>query len=360
MLDSKGVFNLTATDHEADSGRTNDSTIPAKEDGNAYVGYRTEWCHAVTGRVVHSEVRKVREVEEKPVTVGKGPVFDVVTKRIAKNTDKAAGANSEATAATVSEVKHSIRIYSIAIINALRRVVEYYPGQDLSGEPLELPWPYPILVHHYDKLSDFKSDREQREAETLCMRERNAAEHLGVLLCFLDDDIMKAVREEQTLNQQSLYTFENLWLSYKPGSTVLVKHINDDYPIGYVVQTVSGGTFVSPPTRWEIQGWRLIYDGASIGRVGWVTTLERFDGAIDVSDICIFIDKWDDDTENVRVRELIDWGSVYWSHLKNRCSYHKGISTTFPHNQVRSWPICEQADNGPISENPSFLNVSTD
>lgn len=331
--------NATATDHGAVWSKRNDSNISVIEDGDAYVGYRTEWCHAVTGRVVHSEMRKAREVDEKPITVSQGPVFDVVTKRIAKNTEKASGANPEATAATVSEVKHSIRIYSIAIINALRRVVEYYPGQDLSGESLELPWPYPILVHHYDKLAEFKSDREQRETKTLCVRERNTAEHLSVLLSFLDDDIMKAVREEQTLNKQCLYTFENLWLSYKPGSTVLVKHINDEYSIGYVVQSVSGGTFISPPKKWEIQGWRLVYDGASIGRVGWVTTLERFDGAIDVSDIIIFIDEWNDDTDNPTIRKLIDWGSVYWSHLKNRCSYHKGISTTFPHNQVRPTPI---------------------
>lgn len=336
MLDSEELLKTTAAkDDETEIGKIDDNT-PTREGGEAYVGYRTEWCHAVTGRVVHFELRKVTEADEKPTIVGQGPIFDVVTKRVAKNTEKAAGSNSETTAAPPPEVKHSIRIYSTAIINALRRVVEYYPGQDLSGDPLELHWPYPILVHHYDKLAEFKSSRQQQEVETLCVRERDAAEHLGVLLDFLDDGIMKSVREEQILNQQSLYTFEYLWLSYKPGSTVLVKHISDDYHIGYVVKSVSGGSFVSPPARWEIRGWRLVYDGTMIGRVEWVTTLEIFDDATNVTDICIFIDEWVDDAENERVRELIDWGRVYWSHLKNKCCYHKGKSTEFPHTQVYS------------------------
>lgn len=285
---------------------------------------------------MHSEARKAIEVDDKPVEVGNGPIFDVVTKRIAKNTEKAAGATPETVTAPVSAIRHSIRIYSTAIITALRRVVEYYPGQDLSGDFLELHWPYAILVHHYDKLAEFKSQRQQKEVQMLCVRERDAVEHLEVLLRFLDDDIMKTVREEQLLNQQGLYTFENHWLAYKPGSTVLVKHMNDDHPIGYVVKSVSGGTFVSPPVNWEIHGWKLRYDGAFIGREGWTTRVERFDGAIDVSGLVIFIDEWDDDTDNPRVRELIEWGRSYWSHLRNKCSYHQGKSTVFPHNQVRS------------------------
>lgn len=322
-------------ENDSDSVKVDGDNVSTGNNGGAYVGYRTEWCHAVTGRVVHSESRKAMEVDDKPVKLEEGPIFDVVTKRIAKNTEKATGASTEATTAPIAEVKHSIRIYSTAIINALRRIVEYYPGQDLSGDPLELQWPYPILVHHYDKLVEFKTHREGRDPETLCVREHDAAEHLGVLIRFLDDDIMKTVREEQILNQQGRYTFDKLWLSYKPGSTVLVKHINDDYHVGYVVQSVSGGSFVSPPARWEIRGWKLQYDGAFIGRWGWVTTIERADGPVVFSDGITFIDDWDDNTDNEIVRDLINWGSIYWSHLKNKCSYHKGISTTFPHTEVR-------------------------
>ena len=75
-------------------------------------------------------------------------------------------------------------------------MVQYYPSQDLFSNPLVVKWPYPILVHHYDELAAFRDSCAARDPTELCVREADAPEHIDLLLNFLDDNIMTAVRME--------------------------------------------------------------------------------------------------------------------------------------------------------------------
>lgn len=308
--------------------------------GSAWVRYRREWCDHITGKVIrydHSttpltDIEGLEENEEDT----ESPIFDVVTKATVINTD-GNGASNQAEA-TGSGPKRCIRIYSVAIINALQRVVEYYPDQNLNSHVLEINWPYPILVHHYDELQKFKEDLQDKHPTELCMREHNAVEHISLLLRFLDDNVMESVREEEELIRNGSATFENYWLLYRPGATFLAKLRNADFWEAYVVHSVTGGNFVSPPTDWTIECWQLDYDGMYIGRRRTTIEFARWDGVVPYTGYMRIIHDWDDETEDEVIQQLAEWGKAYWSFIKNTCRYHKGKAMTFPHNEVSFIP----------------------
>lgn len=113
----------------------------------------------------------------------------------------------------------SIHISSVAIINALRSIVKYYPSQDLIGDIIIVPYPFAVLVHHFDELCDFQRLCGEKNPKDLCIRERNAYQHIGVLIDFLEINVMEKVREEKERHRKGFQTWDWWWVKMKPGET---------------------------------------------------------------------------------------------------------------------------------------------
>jgi hypothetical protein len=173
-----------------------------------------------------------------------------------------------------------IRIYSVAIINALRSVVQYYPGQDLSGDFIEITWPYPILVHHYDKLRSFRDAVAKKDPHEICVRERDVDKHLGLLISFLDKEVMDMVKAEQERNNRGCYTFDYMWVALEPGRTVFfsTREGEEGGLEPGIIRPVSGGIFEHPREHWQITAWSMAYDGRYLGRVKRILHWHKFDG----------------------------------------------------------------------------------
>lgn len=228
---------------------------------------------------------------------------------------------------------YSLRIYSTAIINALRSVVQYYPNQDLSGSTIEVRWPYPILVHHYDALREFKSKCDAKDLNELCAREKDASVHITSLLSFLDDNIMERVRAEEKRLENGFHTFENSWIMYKPGSTVIVRDLNSKWR-AMVISTVTGGIYQNQTTPWIIIGWRLEFDGTYLGRCQTDINLSKFDGERHFGTNTVFV-HYRARIEHEEAEKLITYGKMYCGLLMRQCRQHTGKSVFHPYNEVR-------------------------
>ena len=115
----------------------------------------------------------------------------------------------------------SLYIFSQAIINALRSVVDYYPSVDLSREPIVINAPYAVLVHHEEELAQFSLKCSKLPQERLCAREKDAVEHLGLLRKYLEGTIMPDVVAERVRNKRGFQTYEMMWLRHRPGALIL-------------------------------------------------------------------------------------------------------------------------------------------
>lgn len=230
----------------------------------AWIRYRTELRHRHTNELLHrvdSDIKQDRENE----SLGDDPVLELITRYDATEFKLDSKSNSWLGQSAASAPSYTLRILSIAIINALQSIVKYYPGQKLSGNVVEVAWPYAILVHHYDELKGFKAACLSKDVSELCARERDVPEHIDRLIQFLDDSIMERVKAEQNRLKKGFNTFENLWIAYRPGRTAGDLSILKEWK-PYVVSGISGGSFVNPPIPWTIQGWTLDFNGTFLGR----------------------------------------------------------------------------------------------
>ncbi|KUI67664.1 hypothetical protein VM1G_03035 [Cytospora mali] len=303
-----------------------------------WIRYRTELCHRFTGEVL----RHVDSEEPGPVDIQRTdnePIFELVTRYIARDPNADLGRSKEQTRVPTQAVGSTpscfLRIYSPAIINALQSVVEYYPGQDLSGTTIVIRWPYPILVHHYEKLCDFKTKCKTTDLNELCVRERDAAAHIDLLLHFLDDNIMEQARAEEERIKRGYYTFENFWVSHKPGRTIVFQDDSRKKEwVPLVISSIGGGIFENPPMPWTVFGWSLTFDGESLGRISKTMLQERFDGERKWQENTIYLDGTDTINGNDALEKLILDGERYWSLVKKQCKYHNGKTVEFPYNEI--------------------------
>ncbi|KAK2051880.1 ATPase [Colletotrichum caudatum] len=262
----------------------------------------------------HSGNEELREAKTAWIEL-KDPIFESITSY--KVSTHSLDPDSSKPMTSQALPTHHIRIHSIAIINALQSVVRYYPGQDFSGESIVVQKPYPVLVHHYNELQQFRQECLTKPLQELCDREKDAAEHLGILLGFLDDEVMLSVRQEQERNKRGTDEWE-----------------------ATVVHSVSGGVFEYPLKDWTVRRWSMDYGGEDIERV-WSSTMRwsSFDGERNDSKAgqeTKFFDPTLDESylDDENVAELIENGKKFAAMVEKQCFHHKGKAARFPFNNI--------------------------
>ncbi|KAK4167749.1 ATPase [Cladorrhinum sp. PSN259] len=319
-----------------------------------WIRYRTEWRHSTTDELLSRRDADEPQTEEALGQAGvEEPVFELVTtyrtrvmdqddtSRQAHATTKGIYTAKDPVVVTnlLAKPQHHLNIYSQAIVNALQSVVKYYPSQSLSADPVVVPWPYPILVHHYDKLATFRDAVVQKNVADRCIMEKDVEEHISLLLDFLDDNVMEGVRVEQERLKRGTYTWEYLWLSHKPGVAVVEQYMGESTWSVSVINSVYGGTFdqEGDSSKWLINYWVMAYDGACVGRVLQTASSSQFDG--EASRQVFFLDMSDMEEgklDNIpqAARDRIKQGETWFRLLKKQCKHYKGKAAEFPHNNI--------------------------
>jgi len=317
---------------------------PAKagHQGGAWIRYRTEFRNRVTEELLASRETEALSVPEISITDEdtEEPVFELVTTyytRLLESARPSEERTRHLVTTPLAKPRYCMNIFSRSIANALQSVVKYYPSQSLSADPIVVQWPYPVLVHHYDELSDFRNAAAAKDTKDLCLMERDAAKHLSLLLQFLDEHVMEGARAEQERNKRGLFTWEYAWLHYRPGRTNLAKNRGEDDWWATVHHSISGGVFEDPPVNWNIFEWSMVYDGTFLGRRMRTVTYVKFDGELEIDRHVIDVTDIDEDNlERLpeRAQAQIEYGRQYWKLLRKQCRQHKGKSRDFPYNEV--------------------------
>jgi len=328
---------------------------PARPDrqSGAWIRYRTEFRNRVTKEVLASRETETPSMPEITNEGTEEPVFELVTtyytrllesgrpsETAATNAGKPDGAPRLATT-PLTKPRYSLNIFSRTIANALQSVVNYYPSQSLTADPIAVDWPYPVLVHHYDELAAFRNAAAAKDAKDLCLMERDADNHISLLLRFLDEHVMRGVRAELERNKRGRCTWEYAWLQYKPGRTYLEKSLGQNDWSASVHHSIGGGIFEYPPEPWVLTEWSMVYNGEYLGRQLLQKYQEKYDGAQELVQYVVDpIDNIDDDNlTNLPepVQEHIGYGKQYFELLRKQCKQHKGMSRDFPHNRVSNY-----------------------
>ena len=151
-------------------------------------------------------------------------------------------------------------IYSRKLLNALRDVVAYYPGETLLGDEIKFYEPYRLLCHHIEELRAYKNNQPEWHDEAY---RQECSEHIDILLKYFDDRYGKALNDERArwARPNPVCTFEYLWLLLKPGEACY--RIRDGQTNPCITQQVSSysGLVQKKAVKYVIDAWNIDFDG---------------------------------------------------------------------------------------------------
>jgi hypothetical protein len=195
-----------------------------------------------------------------------------------------------------SNTTWSLKILSEHLMNALRAVVEYYPGLQLLSHAVEFNEPYKELIHHMDELEHYKDNQ---PADHPPEYQSKCKEHIEELLGYLRVTFGEKLKEEHMRHQRDppVCTFPYLWLLFKPGEEVYWKWGSSEKLVSsFIVEKLTGG--VSADTRatpLKVSNWGIDYDCEVIGRVAYSHPFQPFDGEKPIRELKMYPAKFHKD-----------------------------------------------------------------
>ncbi|KAF2262485.1 hypothetical protein CC78DRAFT_467929 [Lojkania enalia] len=236
-----------------------------------------------------------------------------------------------------------IQINSAAVVNALRAVVEYCPGQNLIGDSITISEPYTILVFHQKELAAYRENfapgkkEEDSDEPEPCEVEEDTYEHLGLVLEFVQQTLKDSLEKEQARHarEKPVTTYDMLWTLFKPGIDVYFDTQSCGILDTYVVRSVDWEISNGSPIRYTIGLWNLYYNAIYVGPRIYTAVVLPFDGEKEVADLDIFPceylreDKHKETPEAMRKR-LEKRGEMFYRLTSKQCMFYDGLTTTFP------------------------------
>lgn len=338
--------NVSVKPGSSEAPLDNEESLKTPLELNPHLVYKVQYRNKITEQIVYT-----RESESPIVIESLGPrqlpALELIT-NVQTHAKLEQGGKLKDPPQTVLDVETAyLKLNSPAIINALQRVVEYYPGQDFSGEAISVFEPFDVLIHHESELATFRetyAPSKTRPETECCETEKNTYEHLAVLQDFLMQRVGVSVETERLRHTRGFATFDMLWMLYKPGTTVYSDTWADGNYNAYVIQSVSVGVARGPTASLEIDMWYLDFDGTIIGRRGFKRYQSPFNGEKRISALevipCGF---WEDkSTEKVAKglkESLEERGKLFFKLTSRRCMNYDGLTVEAPRIHVRAKPF---------------------
>lgn len=213
-----------------------------------------------------------------------------------------------------------MNIHSAHLINALKAVVTYYPKFNLEGKTVEVDSPYQVLYYHRQELAHYKDHQPAAHTSEYAA---TTANHIDLLLEFLEDNLGEEIRREQERHKLEVprATFDLFWLLLKPGEVFYAKR--HDIWAPYVVSSVSIGQTVNNSSRdaYKVNCWMLESNGTKVNRYMYSFSLSPWIGEQEIGGLSVIpMAFWPEDLEaqgGVTMKEKnIALGKLYWELLK--------------------------------------------
>ncbi|KAL8792691.1 MAG: hypothetical protein Q9195_004751 [Heterodermia aff. obscurata] len=330
---------------------------------NPHLVYKVHYRNTLSGQIVYTRESESLTAIESKITKDI-PALELITD-VATNATLEGIEQLKDPPHTVLNVGIAVlKINSPAIINALQKVVEYYPTLDFSGESLWVPEPFNVLIHHESELASFRDKyapgQIQSESEC-CERERDTYEHLGVLQNFLKQRVGLSVETERLRHKRGFATFDMLWMLLKPGITVYYDHFGDGNISAYVVHTVTGGMTEGRILPLEFNLWYLHFDGSRIGKTFQKAFQHPFNGERRISALAVIpCEFWEEKSTDTAVKGLAqsleEGGKMFLKLTSRRCMNYDGMTTSIPKIRVKGLVMADSQTCFSI-EKPALIPV---
>ncbi|KAJ5384477.1 hypothetical protein N7517_002388 [Penicillium concentricum] len=170
----------------------------------------------------------------------------------------------------------SIRVFSPQIIEHIRNELRYYPTLNIPDIELIVHPPYEPLAFCHDGLvaaaQDVDKNLPSPDEVSNLGKTRN---HFRVLLDWFQPYYQKEIEPEKDVHRRGKATFPNLWLLYKPGSTVFA---GQGKSISFYKVLSFSPKDEKHERRWVLSVWGLDFNGLRLGRRAKTFEIAEFEG----------------------------------------------------------------------------------
>ena len=248
-----------------------------------------------------------------------------------------------------------IVIHSPLLLNAIRRTIQYYPGQDLTGDQVVIYEPYMCLAHHYAEIAALAKPCETEGQDISCSVHKHhtlcndcTKDHVRLLLdeileAFMEDKIRPAL--DKLLQTVPVVAFEMVWLLFRPGVD-LYSHFKNwrsvaipsvAYEIRLKRRPLGDEMLEFPdkrdPLPWAVSSWGMCGSGEDVGRTKHTTYIDLYEGEKEVTQLDVYpCEYWDREHGLERKESFTKWGKKYYELLKkgHQEVYIDGLGTPDP------------------------------
>lgn len=283
------------------------------------VGYSNEFLYD-SGQVVMKETwpRALdldRDRDDVSETANVEPIVELVT--IVKTSiyrSPYSTSNGHTTAKILSNSKVAtsyvgleVVVNSRRVIEALKRMITYYPNLDLSGTSLKIAEPYAVFFHYRNEIKDYlrtypgstgyQSEYQHPDAKRADFKACNEEtyKHLGTMQEVIEGQRLEKVEKEIRLHRQtpSIATYRMLWLLFKPGTKVY-RSERGRWTAGVVLSVGMDKVIQRKGDALRIKYWNLGFDGFRLGRWEDDCLIKPFEGNRRITELeicpCSFYD----------------------------------------------------------------------
>ena len=225
-----------------------------------------------------------------------------------------------------------IDINSPMVLNALRAIIDYYPGESLWDGSLR------SLVRIDDLLPLFNHRQSLLEYKTRhppCHDAKYIAEcnhHIDEVVRFLNEEFQEALDvENRWMQGELMVSFENLWCLFLLGQQIYCRTDNQLDP--YICLN-----YFSEDHKFLIEGWNIDYNGSTFGRAKRTFTIKKYLGRKKITALDVFPPRFYDEEESESAfRERRIESGKKFCKIAKKPSFLDGVTRDTPSEKVRSF-----------------------
>ena len=269
----------------------------------------------------------------------KGSEIPVVTKKVTIETDLKADTKLTKYDLDSYDPRNGdveIDINSPMVLNALRAIIDYYPGWDLWDESLRSLIPLAqlfILFNHRQSLLDYKTHHPPcHDAEYIA----ECNQHIDEVVRFLNQEFKEELDVENRWTQGDLtVSFDNLGCLFLPGQQIYSRMGDQLDP--YICTSWGWND-----KQFMVHGWNVDFDGSTFGRANRVFTIEKFLGRKKITALDVFPPRFynESESESAFRKRRIESGRKFCKIVKTS-SYmeYSGVTRDVPEEKVGTFQV---------------------
>ena len=210
--------------------------------------------------------------------------------------------------------KVQLQINSDHLKEILKNTISDFPGISFNTKEITIDKPYRVLFHYRKELEEAGKELEYHS---------DAAQHLELLLNFIDEEFKDVIEETENLLGQGMMSYEYLWTIFRPGATVYAPVFGQ--PRAFELKNYA---YSCDPPGLVLTTEYVDFDGEDMGTRNSQRFVPAFAGAQKISDLSAFPIDWHPEQDEVRA-ELVERGRRWEQLAGMNFRHYRGVALEY-------------------------------